>query len=150
MLTKKSFSMTLRIFECTCFAQDLSPGLDKLSPGLDKLSPKSIKCVFVRYFRTQKGYSCNNPSTKKYLVSADVSFFEFFHISLHRLLSPYLRLFLLHCLCHYLQLSIVSLLVPPAETKDPPASKPVRDFKYVYTHHPKVPASNLFRLFLLR
>jgi len=38
--------------------------------------------------------------------------------------------------------STVSLPVPPAETKDPPASKPVRDFRYVYTHRPKVPASD--------
>jgi len=31
--------------------------------------------------------------------------------------------------------------MPPAETKNPPASKPVRDFRYVYTYRPKVPAS---------
>ena len=34
--------------------------------------------------------------------------------------------------------STVSLSVPLAETKDPPASKLVRDFKYVYTHRPKI------------
>jgi len=37
--------------------------------------------------------------------------------------------------------SIVSLPVLPTETKDPTASKPVRDFRYVYTYGPKVPAS---------
>ena len=31
--------------------------------------------------------------------------------------------------------------VPPVETQDPPATKPVRDFRYAYTHRPKVPAS---------
>jgi len=31
--------------------------------------------------------------------------------------------------------------VPPTETTDPPVSKPVRDFRYVYTHGPKVPTS---------
>ena len=67
---KIPFSMTSRVFGCTCFVQDLSP-------GLDKLSLKFIKCVFVGYFRTQKGYRCYNPSTRKYLVSADVTFFEF-------------------------------------------------------------------------
>jgi len=37
--------------------------------------------------------------------------------------------------------STVSLPVPPAETKDLPASKPVQNFRFVYTHRPKVPAS---------
>jgi len=31
--------------------------------------------------------------------------------------------------------------VPLAETADPPALKLVKDFRYVYTHCPKVPAS---------
>jgi len=31
--------------------------------------------------------------------------------------------------------------VSPLETPDSPATKPIRDFRYVYTHHPKVPAS---------
>jgi len=34
------------------------------------------------------------------------------------------------------------LPIPPAETKNPPASKPIWDFRYVYTHRPKVPASD--------
>ena len=46
---KPSFFMTSRVFGCTCFVQDLSP-------GLHKLSPTSIKCVFVGYYITQKGY----------------------------------------------------------------------------------------------
>jgi len=37
--------------------------------------------------------------------------------------------------------SNVSSPVSPAETKVPPASKPARNFRYVYTHRPKVPAS---------
>ena len=39
--------------------------------------------------------------------------------------------------------SIVILPVPLVETQDHPATKPVRDFRYVYTHHSKVPASEL-------
>jgi len=37
--------------------------------------------------------------------------------------------------------SIISSSVSPVETQDPPAPKPVQDFKYVYTHRPKVPTS---------
>jgi len=66
---KSIFSVSQRVFACTCFVQDLSP-------GLNKLSPRSIKCVFVGYSRTQKGYRCYSPSTKKYFVSVDVTFFE--------------------------------------------------------------------------
>ena len=47
-----------------------------LSPSLDKLSPRSVKCVFIEYFRTKKGYRCYNPYNRKYFVSADVQFFE--------------------------------------------------------------------------
>jgi len=39
--------------------------------------------------------------------------------------------------------SIVSLPVPSKETKDPHALKSIRDFRYVYTHRPKVPTSEL-------
>ena len=46
---KSFFFMAPRVFGCTCFVQDFSP-------GLDKLSPRSIKCIFVGYFRTKKGY----------------------------------------------------------------------------------------------
>ena len=68
-VNKTPFSMTPCVFECTCFVQDLSP-------GLDKLSPRSIKYVFIGYFRTKKGYMCYTLSTRKYLVSTDVTFFE--------------------------------------------------------------------------
>ena len=43
---------------------------------MDKLSSRSIKCVIVRYSRIQKGYRYYNPATCRYLVSADVTFFE--------------------------------------------------------------------------
>ena len=32
--------------------------------------------------------------------------------------------------------------MPPAKATDPPASKSVQDFRCVYTHRPKVPASD--------
>ena len=52
-----------------------------LSPGLDKLSLRFIKCIFVGYSRTQKGYRCFHPPTRRYFVSVDVTFFEFIHYS---------------------------------------------------------------------
>ena len=42
---KTPFSVTPRVFRCTCFVHDLSP-------ALDKLSPRFIKCDFVGYYRT--------------------------------------------------------------------------------------------------
>ena len=68
------FPVTLRVFGCMTFVQDLSS-------GLDKLSPRSIKCIFVGYSRTQKDYRCFHPPTRWYFVSTDVTFFESMHYS---------------------------------------------------------------------
>ena len=43
---------------------------------MSKLNPKSLKCIFLGYFRVQKGYRCYCPSLHKYLVSIDVTFLE--------------------------------------------------------------------------
>ena len=63
------FPLSPKVFGCVAFVQDLSP-------GLDKLSPRSIKCMFIGYSRTQRGYRCFHPPSRRYLVSADVTFFE--------------------------------------------------------------------------
>ncbi|BAT92619.1 hypothetical protein VIGAN_07138500, partial [Vigna angularis var. angularis] len=47
-----------------------------MSPELDKLFVRAIKCVFLGYSRLQKGYRCYSPETKKYYMSANVTFFE--------------------------------------------------------------------------
>jgi len=130
---KTFFSITPRVFGCTCFVQNLSPELDK-----------SIKYVFIGYSKTQKGYWCYNPSTIKYLVPVDVTFFEsvlYFpqqvHVTASEIVPPSM----------FVSLSAstftVSSPLPPVKTLAPPASKPVRDFRYVYTHRPKVPISEL-------
>ncbi|XP_050914846.1 protein SHORTAGE IN CHIASMATA 1 isoform X4 [Lathyrus oleraceus] len=58
-----------RVFGSTCFVRNLSP-------GLDKLSAQSLKCVFLGYHRSQKGYRCYSHTLQRYLVSTDVTFFE--------------------------------------------------------------------------
>jgi len=62
------FHVSPRVFGCTCFVHDLSP-------GLDKLSAKAIKCVFLGYSRLKKDYKCYSPTTRRYYISADVTFF---------------------------------------------------------------------------
>ena len=66
---KELFNLPPKVFGCTAYVQSL--GL-----GLDKLNPRSIKCIFVGYSRTQEGYRYYHPPTHRYLVSADVTFFE--------------------------------------------------------------------------
>ena len=127
------------IFSCTCFVQNLSP-------GLDKLSLRSIKCVFVGYSRNQKGYQCYNLTNRKYFVSADVTFFESIsYFSPQGLVTasgfiplPPSVLLSAHAPAH---VSDVSSLVSPTDTTELHAPKPLQDFRYVYTHHPKVHAS---------
>ena len=58
-----------RVFGCTCFVHILTL-------GQDKLSTKATKCIFLGYFRLQKGYCCYSPQTHRYFLSADVTFFE--------------------------------------------------------------------------
>nr|KYP63600.1 Retrovirus-related Pol polyprotein from transposon TNT 1-94 [Cajanus cajan] len=77
------FHVSPRVFGCTCFVHNVSP-------GLDKLSARAIKCVFLGYSRLQKGYKCYSPKTRKFYMSADVTFFEqtpFFYCTTHDSLS---------------------------------------------------------------
>jgi hypothetical protein len=41
-----------------------------------KLDPRAVKCIFVRYSPTQKGYRCWSPAKRKFFVSMDVTFHE--------------------------------------------------------------------------
>ena len=41
-----------------------------------KLDPEAIKCAFVDYSSTKKGYKCFHPPIKKLYISADVTFTE--------------------------------------------------------------------------
>jgi hypothetical protein len=43
---------------------------------VSKLDPQAIKCIFVGYSSTQKGYKCWDPFGKRLLVSMGVTFHE--------------------------------------------------------------------------
>ena len=58
-----------RIFGCVSFVH-----IHSQSRG--KLDPRALKCVFVGYSSTQNGYKCYHPPSKKFYVSADVTFNE--------------------------------------------------------------------------
>ena len=60
--------LTPKIFGCTVFVHE--------DNQKDKFSPRAIKCVFVGYSPTQKGYKCYHPPRRKFYVSASVTFHE--------------------------------------------------------------------------
>ncbi|XP_010451299.1 PREDICTED: uncharacterized protein LOC104733420 [Camelina sativa] len=59
----------LRVFGCVCFV--LIP-----SEQRSKLDAKSIKCMFLGYSKSQKGYKCYDPTNGRILISRDVKFIE--------------------------------------------------------------------------
>ena len=62
-------SLPLKIFGCSAFVH--------VSSHLrSKLDPKAIKCVFLGYSPTKKGYKCYSPSKKKFYYTMDVTFLE--------------------------------------------------------------------------
>ena len=90
------FHLPPKIFGCVCYVHILGP-------GSDKLDPRYIKCVFLGYSRTQKGYQCYSPTLRCRFISADVTFDDDLSpISLLRLLVTVLLLvFLSYHLCRH-------------------------------------------------
>ncbi|KAK8937204.1 hypothetical protein KSP39_PZI011852 [Platanthera zijinensis] len=61
--------LPLKVFGCVCFVKDNIL-------GVGKLDARAVKCVFVGYSRTQKGYMCWSPVEKRCFVNMDVHFRE--------------------------------------------------------------------------
>lgn len=53
-------SLPPKVFGCVAFVHDKDH-------HKSKLDPRSLKCVFLGYSPTQKGYKCFHPPTRKYL-----------------------------------------------------------------------------------
>lgn len=64
-----SSNLKPRIFGCVSFVH-------VHSQERKKLDPRALRCVFVGYSSTQKGYKCFHPTSKKFFVSRDVIFHE--------------------------------------------------------------------------
>ena len=71
LLTQSSplFPIPPRVFGCVSFVHNQS--LTR-----KKLDPRALKCIFLGYSPTQKGYKCYHPPSRKWFVSIDVTFDE--------------------------------------------------------------------------
>ncbi|KAJ7969877.1 Retrovirus-related Pol polyprotein from transposon TNT 1-94 [Quillaja saponaria] len=69
LLRNCSFIVPLKVFGCVCFVH-------KHKKDISKLDPRALKCIFIEYTATQKGYKCYHSPTRKTYVSMDVTFRE--------------------------------------------------------------------------
>ena len=107
------------VFDCVCFVYILTP-------GQDKHSAKATKCVFLGYSRLQRGYRCYSPNIHRYLIFANVTFFEdsYFFSSAPR--PPVLDVLSIH------------LVLPSPDFPSPPTDVVTRPLQ-VYTRRPRPP-----------
>ena len=61
--------LPLRLFGSVCFVHNHFP-------SRDKLDSRALRCVFIGYSPTQKGYKCYHPPSHRTFVSHDVTFWE--------------------------------------------------------------------------
>lgn len=62
-------NLPLKTFGCTSYVHILGP-------NRSKFDSRALRCVFLGYSSTKKGYKCYNPSTRRMYVSLDVTFNE--------------------------------------------------------------------------
>lgn len=97
------------------------------------MDPRSLKCVFLVYSCTQKGYRCYSPVLGRYLVSRDITFFE----SRPFIASPSPSTSEMDSVEDFF---IYTVSYPTSiASSDPP--RPL--ITYVYTHRDKPPQSNV-------
>ena len=60
------FGLLAWVFGCVVFVHQNS----------GKFGPRALRCIFVRYSGTQKGYRCYHPLSRKFFVYVDVVFNE--------------------------------------------------------------------------
>ena len=61
-------SIPIKVFGCIVFVHIHSQ-------HYSKLDPKVVKCLFLGYSLSQKGYKCYSPTQWKIYISMDVTFF---------------------------------------------------------------------------
>ena len=67
--SRLSAHLPLRVFGSTVFVH-------AHAPKQNKLDPRALKCVFLGYSSTQKGYKCYDPISQKLYVSLHAHFFS--------------------------------------------------------------------------
>jgi len=107
----------LHIFGCVCFVH--LPAHER-----NKLTAQSIKCAFLGYVGTQKGFLCYDPHARRTRVSRNVIFFEN---------QPFFRT--------QHTSTLPSLSVLPYFPESP---TPIQRFKPGYVYHRRTPASDPF------
>lgn len=128
---ESSFCVLPRVFGCTCFVHDLSP-------GRDKMSARAVKCVFLGYSRVQKGYKCYSPSTHKFYTSADVTFFEDTPYFVTTGQQSDLDIFPVVLPVPQVSMSPSSVVTPQADTSTPSAPAPdMSRYRITYERRPR-------------
>jgi hypothetical protein len=105
----------LHIFGCVCFVH--LPAHER-----NKLTAQSVKCAFLGYAVTQKGFLCYDPHARRTRVSRNVIFFEN---------QPFF--------CTQQPSVLPSLSVLPCFPESP---TPVQRFNPVYVYHRRTPTSD--------
>ncbi|WVZ69158.1 hypothetical protein U9M48_017993 [Paspalum notatum var. saurae] len=67
LLNSNDFVVPPKVFGCVCFVHDYRN-------SVGKLDPHAVKCVFMGYSSSQKGYRCWCPSEHRFFISMDVTF----------------------------------------------------------------------------